>query len=556
MKLFSGTHEAATGERRNRRRISIYVLLSLLILVLSVPMLVLFGRFLMESAAERRTEALDRGLAAADQVADALDREFQSLATMLAVFASSGWIEDEEFGRLYLRAKTALAGTETYLIVLDENLEQLLDTRTAYGASLGQTPDPMTARRALESGHTVISPVFRDRLSHTATFNMARPTSGGSRARVLILTRSTKSLGNVIDTSVLPSGWNYGVFDSEGQLALRATEKSQSTPPQSCTDGTSRPPGHQSADSTEFVVVQRLIGAPWSVCVWAPYDTLHAPVSAGWRTFSVAALLVIVASLVAAALIGRIIVAGTARAARVGRLLEQGNTIGEHTSNIAEIDDVLQILEAAARERTAKEEELRLLLGETAHRAKNQLAIASSLVRLAAASARDVPQLRDDLTSRFVALSRSVDMLVGRNWQTVSLPQLIDAQLKPFMNGQPERLEMSGEDMAIAPTAAQSLGLVLNELATNASKYGAWSNADGCVTVEWAKQEDRLRLSWSESGGPSVAEPAETGFGTQLIDALVIRSFSGEAVREYAEAGMVARIELPLAAIQPQPSKT
>src|SRR5690606_13395832 len=146
-------------------------------------MLVLFGRFLMESAAERRAEALDRGLTAADQVADALDREFQSLATMLAVFASSGWIEDEEFGRLYLRAKTALAGTETYLIVLDENLEQLLDTRTTYGASLGQTPDPMTARRALESGQTVISPIFRDRLSHTASFNMARPTSGRSEER-------------------------------------------------------------------------------------------------------------------------------------------------------------------------------------------------------------------------------------------------------------------------------------------------------------------------------------------------------------------------------------
>ncbi len=554
MRLFSRTHKAEAGERRNRRRISIYVLLSLLILVLSVPMLVLFGRFLMESAAERRTEALDRGLTAADQVADALDREFQSLATMLAVFASSGWIEDEEFGRLYLRAKTALAGTETYLIVLDENLEQLLDTRTTYGASLGQTPDPMTARRALESGQTVISPIFRDRLSHTASFNMARPTSGDGRARVLILTRSTKSLTNVIDPSVLPSGWNYGVFDNEGQLALRATEQPQAAPPQSCTNGVMQA-GHQSADATEFVVVQRLIGAPWSVCVWATYDTLQAPVSAGWRTFSVAALLVIVASLIAAALIGRIIVAGTARAARVGRLLEQGNTIGEHTSNIAEIDDVLQILEEAARERTAKEEELRLLLGETAHRAKNQLAIASSLVRLAAASARDVPQLRDDLTSRFVALSRSVDMLVGRNWQTVSLPQLIDAQLKPFMKGQPERLEMSGEDMAIAPTAAQSLGLVLNELATNASKYGAWSNAHGSVKVEWEKQEDRLRLSWSESGGPPVAEPAGTGFGTQLIDALVVRSFSGEAVRQYAETGLVARLELPLAAIEPQPNK-
>lgn len=516
-------------------------------------MLLLFGRFLMESAAERRNEALDRGLAAADQVADALDREFQSLSTMLAVFASSGWIEDEEYARLYLRAKTALAGTDTYLILLDEDLRQTFNTRVAYGLPLNRTSDPESARRAIETGQPVVSNIFKGQVADTNVFNLVRPVkTRGAEPRVLILTRNASTLGKVVEPSFLPPEWSYAILDSSGRIAASGpsddTDEARA-PPEACAYRGAQPPQLVS-DTAVFAAIQRLTASDWSVCVWTPYATLEAPIFASLRTFSIATVGMIVVALVAAALLGRIVVRGAARAARVAHMLEEGGEITHETSFVAELDDVLQLLQQVARERAAREEELKLLLGETAHRAKNQIAVASSLVRLSAASADSVGQLRDDLTARFVALSRSVDMLVGRNWQTVSLAHLVEAQLKPFVNGRPDRLRVGGEDIAISPAAAQNLGLVMNELATNASKYGAWSNAQGKVAVEWSRQGEVLAMSWTETGGPPPAEPAKTGFGSRLIEALIVRSLSGEFSRTFGRSGLTSTLSLPLDAIR------
>ena len=94
------------------------------------------------------------------------------------------------------------------------------------------------------------------------------------------------------------------------------------------------------------------------------------------------------------------------------------------------------------------------------------------------------------------------------------------------------------------------LGLALHELATNAIKYGALSNANGRVHVNWALRDDangaRLVLRWQESGGPPVAAPTRKGFGSMMIER-AISSELGSSLREFAPHGVVWRVELPLA---------
>jgi two-component sensor histidine kinase len=206
---------------------------------------------------------------------------------------------------------------------------------------------------------------------------------------------------------------------------------------------------------------------------------------------------------------------------------------------------VLGTLTRAAKARLANEENLRLLQRETAHRAKNQIAIASALTRLSARGATSVKQFSDDVSARLTALGRSVDMMAARPGAPVKLKELAQTQLEPFAGGHAERLQLVGEDMSVAPALAQSLGLVLHECATNASKYGAWSRPDGVVRIEWREEDGGLVMTWTEQGGPPPPDQRGAGFGSSLIEMLIERSLGGAVTRDYRPEGLVATFRLP-----------
>ena len=85
----------------------------------------------------------------------------------------------------------------------------------------------------------------------------------------------------------------------------------------------------------------------------------------------------------------------------------------------------------------------------------------------------------------------------------------------------------------LSPSSAHSVGLIMHELATNAAKYGALSNATGRIEISWGVvkfgERDMARLEWSERGGPEVCAPGRKGFGSRLIETSVAHSLGGEA---------------------------
>lgn len=99
-----------------------------------------------------------------------------------------------------------------------------------------------------------------------------------------------------------------------------------------------------------------------------------------------------------------------------------------------------------------------------------------------------------------------------------------------------------------------SLSLMLHELATNAAKYGALSTAEGRVSVAWELGdqggEPHCRLRWSEAGGPAVAPPTRTGFGSRLIGRGLAGGFGGEVDLSYPVGGVVCTIDAPLRGLQ------
>ena len=94
--------------------------------------------------------------------------------------------------------------------------------------------------------------------------------------------------------------------------------------------------------------------------------------------------------------------------------------------------------------------------------------------------------------------------------------------------------------------------MAVHELATNAIKYGALSVEAGRVEIAWSAVDDRFRWQWREHGGPPVAAPARTGFGSRMIERALALQLSGKVTIDYPRSGLICTIEAPLAAMRDQ----
>lgn len=206
-----------------------------------------------------------------------------------------------------------------------------------------------------------------------------------------------------------------------------------------------------------------------------------------------------------------------------------------------------------ATERKRAEERSRLLIAELSHRVKNTLATVRSIVAQTLRTSATPEAFRDALDARLAALSHTHELLSRSEWRGASLRESVDAELGPHLGSGDPRVTLEGEDVLLGPRAALSIRMALHELATNAAKHGALSVATGRLSVTWdvLPREDggtRLRLRWSESGGPSVRPPDRRGFGSRLIERGVAHELGGEARLEFDPSGVRCELDVPLTA--------
>ena len=224
-------------------------------------------------------------------------------------------------------------------------------------------------------------------------------------------------------------------------------------------------------------------------------------------------------------------------------LLDRGQTIvdPQDSSRLRVMGTVLDITQ-----RKKAEEYQRVLTMELEHRVKNILANVSAIARLSSRSARSVSQFVDVLDSRIAAMAKAHDLLRQASWGAVSLEELIRQTLAPFVSGDGKRLRVNGPPAQILPQFTQPLALVLQELATNASKYGAWSRSQGSVSLNWKRTAAHcIRLEWVESGGPPVKPPTRKGFGLQFLD-FAVTGLGATSRCELRGEGMRYSLEGPL----------
>jgi len=109
---------------------------------------------------------------------------------------------------------------------------------------------------------------------------------------------------------------------------------------------------------------------------------------------------------------------------------------------------------------------------------------------------------------------------------------------------------VSGPDCRLSSRTSLALSMAINELGTNAAKYGALSGDQGIIDIHWdftsAKEKSELEFMWQETGGPKVSPPQRKGFGTTLIERALASEMKGETAVEYLPSGVTFKCSFPV----------
>ncbi len=196
---------------------------------------------------------------------------------------------------------------------------------------------------------------------------------------------------------------------------------------------------------------------------------------------------------------------------------------------------------------------LETLVDELNHRVRNMLQVVTAISSHTLRRATSLEDFGRTFTGRIKALARAHELVSCGGWRSVLLLDLIEKELRPYAAGA-DRLVMEGPPVWLKASAALSLGMVLHEMATNATKHGALSVEGGHVAVAWGQEdiggEPHLVLRWSESGGPKVeTSPERRGFGSELMECQLRHDLKGILTVDFDEAGLRTMIALPVSVI-------
>jgi len=251
---------------------------------------------------------------------------------------------------------------------------------------------------------------------------------------------------------------------------------------------------------------------------------------------------------------------GTAKAGGVGRFHGLAETFAGSSkwwdvqvTPILGADGRPERLLAVSRDITETkraEEQAWLLSDELQHRVKNTMAMVQAIVRQTLRRASTPQAAQETIEQRLAAMDRAHTLLMRDSWTTSDLRSVVDSSLNLHDDGAAGRFRINGQEARLNAQAAMSLTLLLHELATTATKYGALSTQEGWVEIDWTAEREpsqdpealRLHLTWRELGGPSVISPAQQGFGSRLIERGLASALEGKAVISFLNEGVSCHV--------------
>jgi two-component sensor histidine kinase len=219
-----------------------------------------------------------------------------------------------------------------------------------------------------------------------------------------------------------------------------------------------------------------------------------------------------------------------------------------------QLSELNETLEQRVLDRTEAhmnaEQKIRFLMNEVNHRSKNMLSVVMAIAQQTAAS--NAQEFVTVFSSRLQALAINHDLLIQSQWRSIEITDLIRGQLAHFGDLLGTRISLDGPPLRLSSAAAQSIGMVMHELSTNAAKHGALLEDEGRIGIDWRVEDNGtgFSISWTENGGPPVKAPTHRGFGTTVVTKMIERGLNGTTRLDYAPSGVAWRLDCPVKNVQ------
>jgi len=493
------------------------VRLGLLVAGMVLPLTVFAVALVYYNYDAKRRTAYDRILQIARGVASNIDAEFHAAIASLEVLSLSEALQRNDLAAFKKKAEYFVTAhfPQSNVVVSDSSGQQLLNTAVPAGTPLPRYVRMDALRRVFEKGEPQISGLlFGPVLRRNIVVVDVPVWRDGKVIYDLAASLPLSTFTDIIVRQQPAPDWTIAAFDREGTVIARSRDYEQfvgrRASPSLYTGLMNQLEG--TLDTTTFdgtVVLTGFTHAPfsgWSAAVGIPKSSLTVEL---WRSVGVLAGLGIIC-----------LTLGTLFAVRLASQL--------------------------ARSQADRE----LLIKELNHRVKNILMMVQALVASTLRSVASIPDAKKAIDQRIIALGCAHDVLTEGHWESADLRQLVLSVVQPYRTEHTNGIDVLGPDLRLNPRATVALAMVIHELMTNAAKYGALSHSDGCVQVEWSTPEDggarKLRMVWTEMGGPPIQSPTRRGFGSTLIEQSITRGLGGTFEKHFDPAGLICRMVLPL----------
>ena len=203
----------------------------------------------------------------------------------------------------------------------------------------------------------------------------------------------------------------------------------------------------------------------------------------------------------------------------------------------AAVDGLLDELDRRRIQTEEAEAGRAFLARELSHRVKNSLSVVQAIARQTFGKITP-PQAIDTFSLRIRALAGAYDTLLAEEWESADIRDVVQRAIAPHHEPDDQRFRLEGPHFVLPPKAVIAVSLILHELATNAAKYGALSNAEGHVVLTWQTEGDRVGLQWMEQDGPPVSPPEREGFGTKVVSRAFGPEFAPEVHFDFQPEGL------------------
>lgn len=532
--------------------------------ILATLPLLAFVIFLLSELERGELENLRREAAQdAQTISRNFERKLEDMSTTLRLLAGAAELKTGDLAAFHQRTASSLGAGSLYVLLVDAQGQQKMNTRVPFGAPLKPMSNPDTLQQALKTGEIEASGVFFGATSRQFVFNVIMPLSPQLRetaGAALVLTQNAGDLAAMATTDILPPQWSAAVIDANDKVIV-------SSGPGNIPSGDSFPPMLAGLFSGPGGAVAATIGTdeimfgfssvaewPWRIAVWGPVATAQASLASTWKSLLYGSVTLLAVSLgivlLAAHQLRRSIRQIAAMAERIGR----GEIVSPELTKVTEANQVAIALSNASFDRAEAEERVHFILQELVHRTKNILSLVQAMLRQLARGTDSVDELQRAVGGRLAGLAQSIEALARQQWGGIPLSTVIELQLSAVA-GSMGRIETRGEDLLANANAVQNLGMVFYELGTNSVKYGALSVPEGHVLVEWdiigsVDAERQLVLRWTEAGGPPVVKPTRQGFGSTVIERHAAAAFGGKVVIDFDETGLRWSLTAPLSAVE------